>query len=63
MKYYKITEKTGHVVGMKSVDASALEAAAKEVGAEVFTVGDAIKPGKVDQATRSGYLAGVDIAK
>ena len=50
-------------LGMKSVDASALEAAAKEVGAEVFTVGDAIKPGKVDQATRSGYLAGVDIAK
>ncbi len=52
-----------YALGMRTVDSSALEAAAKEIGAEVFTVGDAIKPGKVDQATRSGYLAGVDIAK
>jgi hypothetical protein len=42
------------------VDYSALQEAAK--GAQIFIVGDAIRPGKVDQCTRSGYLAAIDIA-
>lgn len=48
-------------LGMKSVNYDALKEAAGD--AEVFVIGDAIKPGKVDQATRSAYLAAVDIAK
>lgn len=52
-----------YALGMRAVNVAELEAAAKETGAEIFTVGDAIRPGKVDQATRSGYLAGVEIAR
>ena len=48
-------------LGMKTVPYDELKAAAGD--AEVFVVGDAIKPGQVDQCTRSGYLAAVDIAK
>ena len=48
-------------LGMKSVNYDALKEAAGD--AEVFVIGDAIKPGKGDQATRSAYLAAVDIAK
>lgn len=50
-----------YALGMKTVDTSQLRAAAGD--AEVFVVGDAIKPAKVDQATRSAYLAGLEIAK
>lgn len=48
-------------LGMKSVTYDELKEAAKD--AKVYVVGDAIKPGKVDQATRSAYLAAVEIAK
>ena len=48
-------------LGMKSVDYSALKEAAGD--AQIFIVGDAIRPGKVDQCTRSGYLAAIDIAR
>ncbi|MBE6048654.1 MAG: FAD-dependent oxidoreductase [Clostridium sp.] len=46
-------------LGMKSVDYSALKEAAGN--ADVYIVGDAIKPGKVDQCTRSGYIAALKI--
>ena len=46
---------------MKTVPYDELKAAAGD--AEVFVVGDSIRPGQVDQCTRSAYLAGVDIAK
>ena len=46
-------------LGMKSVPYDELKAAAGD--AKVFIIGDAIKPGQVDQCTRSGYLAAVDI--
>ena len=36
--------------------------AAKAAGIPVQVIGDAIRPSKVDQATRTGYLAGVRIA-
>jgi len=48
-------------LGMKTVPYDELKAACGD--AEVFIVGDAIKPGQVDQCTRSGYLAAVDIAR
>ena len=48
-------------LGMKTVNYDELKEAAGD--AQVFVVGDAIRPGKVDQATRSAYLAGMDIAK
>ncbi|SDB23989.1 NAD(P)/FAD-dependent oxidoreductase [Eubacterium oxidoreducens] len=48
-----------YALGMKSVDYEELKSAAGD--AKVYVIGDAIKPGKVDQATRSGYLAGVSI--
>ena len=50
-----------YALGMKSVCPPELKEAAGDAG--VFVIGDAIKPGKVDQATRSAYLAGVEIAK
>ena len=48
-------------LGMKSVNTDALKESAG--GAEVHVVGDAISPSKVDQATRSAYLAAIEIAK
>ncbi len=48
-------------LGMKSVGADDLKEAAG--GAELHVIGDAIAPGKVDQATRSGYLAAIEIGK
>ena len=51
-----------YALGMKSVPWQELETAAKAAGITVQVIGDAIRPGKVDQATRSGYLAGVRIA-
>ena len=51
-----------YALGMKSVPYQELEAAAKAAGIPVHIIGDAIRPGKVDQATRTGYLAGVRIA-
>lgn len=50
-----------YALGMKSVDYSALKEAAGDT--QVQVVGDAIAPGKVDQCTRSGYLAAIEIAK
>ena len=50
-------------LGMKSVDISALKEAAEAKGMKTWTIGDAIQPGKVDQATRSGYLAGIEVGK
>ena len=48
-----------YALGMKSVPFQALVDAAKDIPVQV--IGDAIRPGKVDQATRSGYLAGVKV--
>ena len=48
-------------LGMKSVDHSELKSAAGDI--PVYVVGDAIAPGKVDQCTRSAYLAAIEIAK
>ncbi|MGI5931651.1 MAG: FAD-dependent oxidoreductase, partial [Eubacterium sp.] len=50
-----------YALGMKTVNYDALKEAAGD--AEVYVIGDAIHPGKVDQATRSAYLAAVEIAK
>lgn len=46
-------------LGMKSVDYTTLKEAAGD--AVVYVVGDAIKPGKVDQCTRTGYIAALKI--
>lgn len=59
------SEKTLHAdtvlfaLGMRSVPTQALLDAAKDVPVEV--IGDAIHAGKVDQATRSGYLAAIKL--
>lgn len=50
-----------YALGMKSVCPDELKEAAGDV--PVFVIGDAIAPGKVDQATRSAYLAAIEIAK
>lgn len=50
-------------LGMKSVDISVLKAAAEAAGLPTWVIGDAIQPGKVDQATRSAYLAAIEIGK
>ncbi|MFR8316876.1 MAG: FAD-dependent oxidoreductase [Catenibacillus sp.] len=50
-----------YALGMKSADYSALKEAAQNT--QVQVVGDAIVPGKVDQCTRSAYLAAIEIAK
>lgn len=48
-------------LGMKSVDNTELKNAAGDI--PVYIVGDAIAPGKVDQCTRSAYLAAIEIGK
>ncbi len=48
-----------YALGMKSVDYSALKEAAGN--AQVYVIGDAIRPGKVDQCTRTGYIAALKI--
>lgn len=50
-----------YALGMKAVCPEELKEAAG--GAEVYVIGDAKGPGKVDQATRSAYLAAIEIAK
>ena len=50
-------------LGMKSVDISQLKQAAEAKGLKTWVVGDAIQPGKVDQATRSAYLAAIEVGK
>ena len=50
-----------YALGMKSVDISALKAAAEAAGLRTWVIGDAIHPGKVDQATRSAYLAAIEV--
>ena len=48
-----------YALGMRSVDYSELKEAAGD--AKVYVIGDAIRPGKVDQCTRTGYIAGLKI--
>ena len=48
-----------YALGMKSVPCEALKAAAGDIPVEI--IGDAVTPGKVDAATRGGYLAGIRI--
>ena len=48
-----------YALGMKTVDYSALKEAAGD--AQVYVIGDAIHPGKVDQCTRTGYIAALKI--
>ena len=50
-----------YALGLKSVDCSALKEAAEAIGAQVYVIGDAIHPGKVDQSTRTGYIAALKI--
>lgn len=50
-----------YALGMKAVCPEELKEAAGD--AEVYVIGDAKGPGKVDQATRSAYLAAIEIAK
>ena len=50
-------------LGMKSVDITALKEAAEAKGLKTWVIGDAIQPGKVDQATRSAYLAGIEVGR
>lgn len=52
-----------YALGMRSVDIAALKTAAEVMGMKTWVIGDAIHPGKVDQATRSAYLAGIEIGK
>ena len=40
-----------------------LKAAAEAAGLKTWVIGDAIQPGKVDQATRSAYLAGIEVGR
>ena len=49
-----------YALGMKSEPCEALKAAAGDIPAEV--IGDAVTPGKVDAATRGGYMAAIRIA-
>lgn len=48
-----------YALGMKSVEYSALKEAAGD--ASVYVIGDAIRPGKVDQCTRTGYIAALKV--
>lgn len=48
-----------YALGMKSVDTQSLKNISK--GIPIKVIGDAIKPGKVDQATKTGYLAGIEL--
>ena len=50
-------------LGMKSVDIAPLKAAAEAAGLKTWVIGDAIQPGKVDQATRSADLAGIEVGR
>lgn len=50
-----------YALGMKSVSYEELMDAAGDI--PVTVIGDAIAPAKVDQATKTGYLAGIEIAK
>ena len=50
-----------YALGMHSVDYAPLQEAAGNT--PVYVVGDAIAPGKVDQCTRSAYLAAIEIGK
>ena len=50
-------------LGMKSVDLAPLKSAAEAAGLKTWVIGDAIQPGKVDQATRSAYLAGIEVGR
>lgn len=52
-----------YALGMKAAPYQELEAAAQAAGIPVQVIGDAIRPAKVDQATRTGYLAGIKIAE
>ena len=48
-----------YALGMKSVPVDGLKAAAGDI--PVTVVGDAVQPGKVDGATRGGYMAAVEL--
>ncbi len=48
-----------YALGMKSTDISALKEAAQNIPFHI--IGDAIEPGKVDQSTRSAYLAAIEL--
>ena len=48
-----------YALGMRSVPVDALKEAAGDI--PVTVVGDAVKPGKVDGATRGGYMAAVEL--
>lgn len=50
-----------YALGMKRIEHTALIAAAGDI--PTYVVGDAINPGKVDQCTRSAYLAAIEIGK
>lgn len=48
-----------YALGLKSVPCEDLKKAAGDI--PVAVIGDAVAPGKVDQATRGGYMAGINV--
>ena len=49
-----------HALGLRPVPVEELKAAAGDIPCDV--IGDAVKPGKVDQATRGAYLTAIEIS-
>ena len=52
-----------HIAAMTDAQLAELKAAAEAAGLKTWVIGDAIQPGKVDQATRSAYLAGIEVGR
>ena len=50
-----------YALGMKSKAAGALIGAAEELDIPYTVIGDAVAPARVDQATRTGYLAAIEV--
>lgn len=50
-----------YALGMKSVNIESLKSVLEKKNIKFKVIGDAIQPGKVDKAIRSGYLAGINM--
>jgi hypothetical protein len=48
-------------IGFTSLVPTKLKTALEEKGIEVFTIGSASEPGKIFDATQSGFWTGVDL--
>ena len=51
-----------YALGMKSVATDSLAGAAESAGIPYTVTGDAVSPAKIDQATKTGYMAAIEIA-